>query len=291
MKTILALCFALVTWLPEASFANPSPAEYRNGPVEHEVKSPFSHIRIRRRGTFRTLLFVRDSGEEAAQSRVDLTAKHELQFDYLRSMLTSYLFEPKQDRVLLIGLGGGSIVHFLNKYFPATAVDAVEIDPIVVKLAQDYFELKPHPKTQIFTEDGFEFLKSNHGKYDTVYMDAFLKPSANTDETGVALQQRTVAFYKQIQKVLTDKGQVVFNINSHSKIAEDVASIANAFPSTYVFDLPFQSGKIVVGSMKRVLRSSEETCKEAKKIDAKLKASFLFAQMCRFDQRFPTKSK
>jgi hypothetical protein len=65
---------------------------------------------------------------------MNLKSPHVLRFTYLQHMFASYLLQPKQSKVLIVGLGGGSMVHFLQKHDPTVAVDAVEIDPVVVQL-------------------------------------------------------------------------------------------------------------------------------------------------------------
>ena len=48
-------------------------------------------------------------------------------------------------RALCIGVGGGSLPHFLSHHFPGMLVDAVELDPVVVSAAVDYMGL-PHSR-------------------------------------------------------------------------------------------------------------------------------------------------
>src|SRR5262249_44444221 len=97
----------------------------RLGKTEYEVKSEYSRIKIVRLNNVRTLLFVRDNGEEVVESQQDLSRPHELLVDYTRFMFLSYLFRPKQEKVLIVGLGGGSMVHFLKHYDPKVRVDVV----------------------------------------------------------------------------------------------------------------------------------------------------------------------
>ncbi|MHC5039145.1 MAG: spermidine synthase, partial [Planctomycetota bacterium] len=136
----------------------------------HEVKSDYSHIRIRDKGNYRALLFVRDTGEEVTETAIDRKTPHKLVIPYTQYMFLSYLFRPEHEKVLIVGLGGGGMVHFLNHYFPDLKVDAVEIDPVVVKLADEYFGTRPGPKTRIFTEDAFKYLARAEDKYDVIYM-------------------------------------------------------------------------------------------------------------------------
>ena len=90
-----------------------------------------------------------------------------------------------QERVLIVGLGGGGMVRFLNHHFMETQVDVVEIDPAVVQIAADYFGTYAGSRTMIVTEDAFVYLKQPHGPYDAIYMDAFLKPAADAGLEGV----------------------------------------------------------------------------------------------------------
>jgi spermidine synthase len=191
-------------------------------------------------------------------------------------MFANYLLQPKQSKVLIVGLGGGSMVHFLQKHDPTVAVDAVEIDPVVVQLAERFFNLKPQKNVKLIVADGFEYFKKTQTKYDTIYMDAFLKPSAETDETGVPLQLRTIQFYQQLQSRLTDGGCVVFNINPHAGLDEDLKTITKAFPQTYVFSLPNSEGVVAVGSMLPERRELDALREAGTAMDKRFKASFSF---------------
>ena len=166
------------------------------GPVEYEVKSEYSHIRVRKKDNVRTIVFVRDGGQEIGETKIDITKPHELLIPYTQTMFASYLVRPKQERVLIVGLGGGAMVQFLKHHEPEVKVDAVEIDPAVVKIAAEYFDTKPSENVRIFTQDGFEYFKATEDTYDVIYMDAFLKPSRDTDSTGVPLNLKTIDFYK-----------------------------------------------------------------------------------------------
>lgn len=251
-------------------------ADRSAGGIEHEVKSNYSHIRIRRSGTIRTMIFVRDSGEEAYESQVNLKSPHVLRFNYLQHMFANYLIQPTQQKALIVGLGGGSMVHFLQKYDPDVFIDAVEIDPVVVQLAERFFAIRASSKVKLIVADAFDYFAKNDSKYDTIYMDAFLKPSAATDDTGVPLRLRTIAFYKQLQSRLSDGGSVVFNINPHSEMNEDISTISEAFPQTYVFNLPLSQGVVVVGSMRPERISAGALKESGRQIDQRFKAGFSF---------------
>ncbi len=255
------------------------------GRVEFEVKSKYSHILIRRKGNMRTMIFVRDSGEEAMETQMDLANPHELHFTYLRYLFLSYVFRPEQEKVLIVGLGGGSMVRFLKRYDPGVHVDAVEIDPAVVRIAEKYFGVRSEGNVNIITADAFDYLAKTDSQYDVIYMDAFLKPSKDTDSSGVPLKLRTLRFYEGVQKKLKPGGLVVFNLNPHPKLRGDVKTIRDAFPQTYVFSMPAGRGLVVVASMSPQRESKADLFARAKLVDRRFKTSFSFQGMVRWLER------
>ena len=275
---ICCLLAGLALVVHPVAHAAEAATENSAGELEHETQSAYSRIRIRKRGDLRTLIFVRDNGVEAWESRVDLGRPQVLQFDYLRFLATSYLLVPQPKAVLIIGLGGGGMVHFLRHVDPALQIDVVEIDPVVVRLAEQYFNVRAGNGTNIITGDGLKYLAETAKKYDVIYLDAFLKPSADTDGTGAPLNLRTQQFYKAMQSKLVPGGVAGFNLNHHEGLSEDMRNIAAAFPQTYAFRL--DSEAVVLGSTdpRRVALADLE--QRGRELDTRLKApSMSFREM------------
>ncbi len=251
------------------------------GSIEHEEKSDYSHIRLRRKDNVRTMLFVRDGGREVGETQLNLDKPHDLLVPYTQFMFVSYLFRPQHERVLLVGMGGGAMVHFLKHHDPDVKLDAVEIDPAVVKIADEYFDIRSGDNVNVVTADGFEFLAKAEAKYDVIYMDAFLKPSDDTDDTGVPVRLKTLAFYKEMQERLVEDGLVVFNINSHRSLREDLNTLREAFAQVYVFRVTGSDNLVVVGSTDRTRQSLTALVVQGRKQDERFNASFSFYQMAR----------
>lgn len=214
--------------------------------LEAERVSDYSHIRVRRKGDIRDLRFVRDSGREVVETRVDLTAPHELQLPYTRMMFMSYVVVPAPRRVLIIGLGGGAMVHFLRRHDPDVRIDVVEIDPVVVDVADRYFDMRSGDGVRIVTEDAFSYFARNETRYDVIYMDAFLKPSGQTDAAGVPQRLRTVAFHDSLRDHLTAGGAVAFNLTPHAGTRRDIATIRESFADALVFRCPPATNLVVI---------------------------------------------
>jgi spermidine synthase len=266
---------------PSRAVAQGVPPITAAGELEHEGHSEFSHIVVRRRGSIRSMLFVRDTGEEALESQIDLRHPHVLQFEYLRYMFASYLLRNQQGDVLIVGLGGGGMVHFLRHIDPKVRVDAVEIDPEVVALAERFFNVRSEGNVTVATADGFKFIAEAKKPYDVIYMDAFLKPSADTDNTGAPLALRTRQFYQQMQSKLKPGGAVVFNLNPHPQLADDIREIAEAFPQTYVFPLSRFGGAVVVGSTEAKRAEPQELIRRGKALDRRFKTDLSFQAMAK----------
>ncbi len=246
---------------------------------ELDVKSKYSHILVTRQNSTRTLWFVRDNGEEVVESRVDLERPDDLLVEYTRYMFLSYLFRPNPEKVLIVGLGGGSMVHFLQRHDPKVKVDVVEIDPMIANIADRYFGVRTGRNVNINVTDGFEYLTSTDAKYDVIYLDAFLRPSSGTDRTGVPLHLKTLKFYGEVRKRLNPDGVVVFNLNPHLSVREDIQTIKEAFPNTYVFRLTGYDGYVVVASTAESAVSAKTISAEAARIDARFHAPFSFRKM------------
>jgi spermidine synthase len=150
----------------------------------------------------RTLYF----GTRAAQSSMLLYAPATLALEYTRCMLAALLFQPRPRRILLIGLGGGSLARFLLQYLPQAQIDCVEMRPSVVDLARRYFQLPDRKQLRIHVGDGSEFLRdSTPDSFDLILVDAF-------DGAGVHESVCPASFYADCRRALTATGVLSTNL-------------------------------------------------------------------------------
>lgn len=121
-------------------------------------------------------------------------------------------FLGKQDdrppqNILLLGLGGGTVVKMLQKKFPDTHITAVEIDPVMITIAKKYFKIKPSSKLKIVQADAFKFVTTNNlqpNSYNLILVDLFAGDSQPA-------QLHTHQFHKDLKKILSQYGQIIFN--------------------------------------------------------------------------------
>lgn len=110
----------------------------------------------------------------AIQTGVDLNNSMSIYpYPYLLEILP-YSLHPEGKRCLVIGLGGGAVPRWYEERGIRT--DVVDIDPDIVRLADEYFGFKGKGVTAV--EDARYFLGRSTTNYDYIVMDIFSAEAA-----------------------------------------------------------------------------------------------------------------
>lgn len=222
------------------------------GTVVHEVRSPYSHILVVDHGDLRALRFAGESPVDVTETIIDRRAPHRLQHRYAQALLSGLAYHPQPSSVLLIGLGGGALVHFLQHYFPEVRLDIVEIDAQIVAVAREHFGVREALRTRVFVADGHDYLARAAERYDLILMNAHLMPSALTDSTGHPLSLQSETFYRRVRERLNPRGIVVFNMLAGEDEKRFRADLEAAFAGTAVLRPPGTLNVVVVASPERL---------------------------------------
>ncbi len=200
--------------------------------ILEEARSRFNNIRIGQRGSLRTMYFVSDEGVQYIESRVDISRPRSLDLDYSRTMMAGFLLQPAPKRVLMLGLGGGQISNYLRDRFPELEIDAIDIDPEVVRLAQRYFDVpRDDPRYRTHVADGRLFVEEApaDARWDMIILDAFRG-------VFVPYHLKTAEFYRACLGRLSPQGVVVANLHNATKMyPHDRNTLAAVFPQRYSF--------------------------------------------------------
>ena len=80
------------------------------------------------------------------------------------------------DDILVLGVAGGSVMKTLvNEIHFEGKITGVEIDPQVIDIANEYFDLKEIKNLNIVIDDAFEFVLKTKEKYDLIVIDIRLR--------------------------------------------------------------------------------------------------------------------
>lgn len=118
--------------------------------------------------------------------------------------------------MLLIGVGGGSVPMALRRLLPDLRIDAVDIDPVVLKAVQRWFGLQADALLQSHAADGVDFVASalaSGQRYDAVLLDAF-------DAEGIPPPLFSDGFLRSLRTLLAPDGAFMANTFAGALSAE-----------------------------------------------------------------------
>lgn len=180
-------------------------------------------------GDRRSLLF----GGGVLQSSISLSAPHNLALSYTRYMMASLLLDDEPKRILIVGVGAGSLVRFLHHHFPEARIDGIDISASVIDLAERYFHLPQSSRITIRCDDGRDFLKNRkeEDNYDLILIDAF-------DTFGMSESIYISSFFESCLDHLSINGILSLNLWSgdQARMERVAAEITELFES--ILELP-----------------------------------------------------
>lgn len=218
-------------------------AQSASAEIIHEERSLYRNILVREQGDRRCLIFtVRRSDRN--QSCIDLSDPDRLVFPYARMMFAGLLLNPEPKRILMVGLGGGSLPRVFAQLFPDAQQDLVEIDAAVVRVAEEFFEFTPTQRMEVHVRDARVFVKralDRGAQYDYVMLDAF---------TGDYIPEHllTQEFLEEVKGLLTPDGVLVANTFSSSRLYHHESATYDAvYRHVAELKLPITLNRILVG--------------------------------------------
>jgi spermidine synthase len=180
----------------------------------------------------------------ARQSAVFTDGKDDLVLEYLKYFRFGAHFCPDAQRALLLGGGGFTYVADFFRRNPTKSLDVVELDPELVRIAKQYFGLRPNPRLRIFTEDARVYLNRSQTVYDIIYFDTFSSAAIvphylTTRETAHlvydSLSSNGVAVLNVMSAVYGPRGRF---------LRAELATYRSVFPRVEIFKLSDEADTI-----------------------------------------------
>ncbi|XP_053100618.1 eEF1A lysine and N-terminal methyltransferase isoform X2 [Hemicordylus capensis] len=141
-------------------------------------------------------------------------------------------------RVLVIGLGGGSLPLFIHDYFLQCCIDVVEIDPAMLEMATSWFGFSPGDRLKVYIADGLVYISSLAAEapasYDVVMFDVDSKdPSLGMSCPPSAFVEKS--FLQKVRVLLKTEGTFILNLVCRNSLLRDdvLATLKEAFPVLY----------------------------------------------------------
>jgi spermidine synthase len=151
-------------------------------------------------------------------------------FDYSALALQTLYFVPKPQNILLIGLGAGVITRHMALLNPMANIDVIEIDPDIIRIAQEYFCFQATTKTVIRTGDAYAVVP-------TLPMDYYDLVSMDTFTTGyIPYHLMCFEFFKMLLARMTPKSILAINANKeHPSFLSHVRTIMEVMGDNIYF--------------------------------------------------------
>jgi spermidine synthase len=164
-------------------------------------------------------------------------------------LLTPYLTSPEPPASLLvIGLAGGTVTRQFGRVYPGIRMVGVEIDPEIVAVGRDLFEMN-EPNLNVIVDDGRSYLYKTSERYDLIIVDAYRQPY-------VPFHLATVEYYRELKRHLTPRGVVAVNAartpQDDRLVRALAATLRHVFPTVIYLDYPQDANTLIVAAPQAV---------------------------------------
>lgn len=114
---------------------------------------------------------------------------------------------PQKDAVssiLVLGVGGGTVIRKLRHYYPKAKIVGVDIDKAIVEISQSHFGLSNVDRLRLNISDAKVYVAKTKQKFDFVIIDLYIGRDIPAFESSEV-------FIRNLKRILRPGGHVLFN--------------------------------------------------------------------------------
>jgi spermidine synthase len=134
----------------------------------------------------------------------------------------------------LIGSAAGTVAKQYTAVFGPIPIDAVEIDPEIIRVGREYFDMT-EPNVDTIAQDGRYYLVNSATQYDVIAVDAYRPPY-------IPFHLTTREWFQECYDHLTEQGVLAINVadipGGETLVPALASTIKDVFPSVFVVDTP-----------------------------------------------------
>jgi len=143
------------------------------------------------------------------------------------------LDEDKIQRILVLGVGGGTVLQQLNKYIRPRKIVGIELNPVHLQVAKKFFGLK-YKSFQLIEADAIKWLADYNGeKFDLIIDDLFGHHDGEAERAITVNKKWSEALLNH----LNPEGMLVVNFGSNNELKNSALvaykKIFNKFSSIF----------------------------------------------------------
>ncbi len=171
-------------------------------------------------------------------------------------ILPALMYHPHSfKRILVLGVGGGTVIHQIRRYLMPDEVIGIELNPVHLGVARRHFGVSPTLATLV-ESDAVEWMAHYTGdKFDLIIEDLF-----GGDEGGaVRAITGNNRWFKQLTQHLSPHGLLVMNFLSHQDLMTTAGAMTpERFGFKQIYRLSRPQFVNVIGAFCRSLSSSTQ---------------------------------
>jgi len=213
--------------------------QFRASTIVHQEKSLYRNILVAEGDGYRCLKFGRI---HARQTCIEIANPARMVLNYTQALLTGlYVTDTPPRRVLVLGLGGGVIPRALRSLDGGIEIDAVELDPAVVRVAQSHFGHREDARLRSHVDDARVFVRKQRRldtRYDLIIVDAF-------DKDYIPEHLLTREFLEELKTLLNPGGAVAANTFAEGALTRYEAATYQAVFGE-IFNLDTDNGNRII---------------------------------------------
>lgn len=146
--------------------------------------------------------------------------------------------------ILLLGLGGGSVIQTLREDFNyQKKITAIDIDPEIIKIAQEEFQLQANENLDLVCTDALKYITQNSNKFDLIIIDLFI-------DIHVPEHFLKIPFWEHVLKIINTNGVILFNASLEDSMTLNLENIINYLKSNVykvdVYDKVNQTNTLII---------------------------------------------
>jgi spermidine synthase len=211
----------------------------------YEVESAYNYIQVVRQGDCNYLLLNEGQAYHSYYCDDDQIPR----VSVWTIMLAAPYFNPPDDvsvtKMGVVGLAAGTIPKQFTQVFGPIPVDGIEIDPKIMEVGREYFDMT-EPNINLIAGDGRFQLNLLDGGYDIITIDAYKVPY-------IPWHMTTSQFFQEVKDQLTDNGVMAINVGrvpQDRRLVEAItATLLTVFPAVHTIDVPGSLNTILVATV------------------------------------------
>jgi spermidine synthase len=228
--------------------------------VVHEREAMFGTIVVTEDDNgVRTLRFGRGGPRQSVVKPGD---PDHLVLQYTQTAFVGLALAEQPRRMLVIGVGGGTLPMFLRKHYPDSTIDAVDIDPQVIDVARKFLGFREDATLRAHAIDGRAYIEAVREPYDVIFLDAF-------SSSELPAHLTTLEFLQAVRRALAPSGVVVGNIwDRYANRLYDsmVRTYQEVFDELYILGVAATGNKILLALPRPLALSDKDLVARARNI-------------------------